>query len=867
MKKLKLLLILGAFTLTATPMVGNSRIKLTSQTLMHEMRATVYPQNGAQLADRYVSLQWPLHEDHNSVGAGLDGVEEEKSKKLDPLGRNYQVRLSQDIHFNQNVISAYTSWPFYNPENNIRSGRWFWQYGYVNSDGTTEWSETNSFDVVPNALKFAPPTYRNFMTNLPSTHPRILVFEKDWNQVIESSKDKIEREWYLHESAKIMKTPIVDFHNSINTDLLKGLDSEFKKNSMLTRESRRFVDKEEGNLEVLIRTYILTKDKKYAEIAIDRLKSMITWKKSPYMKGDFNQATYLLLASTAYDSFYNILDEETKKLLLTEIKENGTKIFNHFVNHLANHIADNHNWQMNLRIFTFAAFAVYGDLEEADKWTEYSYEIWRARFPGLNEDGGWHNGDSYFQVNARTLIEVPYFYSRVSGYDFFSDPWYAGNALYVMYQQPPFSKSGGNGSGHQKVYKPNSIRVSYADALARLLNHPFLAQYSEMIIEKEPNILKKAFMAKPGDLAWFRIVCNKPLPKPITLGHLPVGCVFPQTGLASFLSNWGDLHRNAMVSFRSSPYGSTSHALANQNAFNTFFDGRPLFYSSGHHISFIDEHGVYCHRASRAHNTILVNGMGQKIGTEGYGWIPRHYVGKEISYVLGDASNAYGEVISKLWQNRAKEAKIDFSPKNGWDKNHLETFRRHIVTLGDASITFIYDELEADEPVTWDYLLHTVKEPMQQSESNKILTIKATNGKAESDAYLFSSGKVKTNMTDQFFTPAINWLRADAKGNFESYANHWHFTATSEKSKNYRFATVLVTHHRDAHKIEVKQNKKGIITVGDWVIKANLDVNSKAYFEIKNRVTNSKIVLDDSTSIYDMMGNTILEDKFPSLEI
>mgnify|MGYP000287843496 FL=1 len=89
-----------------------------------------------------------------------------------------------------------------------------------------------------------------------------------------------------------------------------------------------------------------------------------------------------------------------------------------------------------------------------------------------------------------------------------------------------------------------------------------------------------------------------------------------------------------MLSFRSSPYGSTSHALANQNAFNTFFGGKAIFYSSGHRTGFTDDHCMYAYRNTRAHNSILVNGMGQKIGTEGYGWIPRYYEGEEISYVV-----------------------------------------------------------------------------------------------------------------------------------------------------------------------------------------------------------------------------------------
>lgn len=156
----------------------------------------------------------------------------------------------------------------------------------------------------------------------------------------------------------------------------------------------------------------------------------------------------------AYDALYDVLDNATRKFLLNEIKEFGSSMYKHDINRLENHIADNHVWQMTFRILTMAAFTVYGELPEADAWTDYCYNLWLARFPGLNKDGGWHNGDSYFHVNLRTLVEVPYFYTRLTGYNYFSDPWYQGNALYVIYQQPPFSKSGGNGSSHQNILTP-----------------------------------------------------------------------------------------------------------------------------------------------------------------------------------------------------------------------------------------------------------------------------------------------------------------------------------------------------------------------------------------------------------------------------
>lgn len=593
-----------------------------------------------------------------------------------------------------------------------------------------------------NPQKFCPPALKTVLSGLPKSHPRVWVMKDEWKDFMKRSKSATEYQWYIEVADKAVNSPMPSV-DKIDTRGAEKLDNEVKRQALITRESRRVIDKEETNTEALIRAYLLTQDKRYYEAAIARVLEMISWSDHQNVAGDFNAATMLSLCSMAYDSFYDLLSDDLKAQLLKEIKHRGGEFYANFNNRLENHIADNHVWQMTLRIFTMAAFSVYGEMPEADTWVDYCYNVWLARFPGLNKDGGWHNGDSYFTVNTRTLIEVPYYYSKLSGFDFFSDPWYQGSIMYTIFQQPPFSKSGGNGSSHQNVVRPNSIRVSYTDALARLTGNTYAADYTRRTLEKEPNYLKKALLAKPGDLAWFRLQCNKPLPQGAGLADLPMGYVFPATGLASFMTNWNSVGRNAMISFRSSPYGSTSHALANQNAFNTFYGGSSLFYSSGHHISFIDEHSLYCHRATRAHNTILVNGMGQRIGTEGYGWIPRYYVGEKIGYVVGDASNAYGKVISPLWLERGKQSKLDYSPANGWDENHLKTFRRHIVELGTSGLVFIYDELEADEPVTWSYLLHTVINPMTVKENQDYVHIQATN---------------KTELLTLICSPVASWL-------------------------------------------------------------------------------------------------------------
>ena len=836
---------------------AQATIKLTDITLMHEMRATPSPTDKAVVSDRSVSFQWPLKEN----------VNKDKTKL------RYSLRYSADPTFKKGTIQVETRWPFFNPEKDLAPGTWHWQYGYI-IDGKTQWASTQQFTVKANPDKFCPPSLKTALAGLSKAHPRVWINADDWKSFMKDSRSKAEYQWHLDYAEKTLKTPMQS-GNDINSKLADGLKNEMQRKAMLTRESRRIIDKEESNVEALIRTYLLTQDKRYSTEALKRIFTMVEWDKHASVQGDFNASALLSLCSMAYDSFYNLLTDAQKQELLQQIKQRGTSFYDGFNNRLENHIADNHVWQMTLRIFTLASFSVYGDLPEADAWVDYCYNLWLARLPGLNKDGGWHNGDSYFTVNTRTLIDIPYLYSRLTGFDFFSDPWYQGNIDYTMFQQPPFSKSGGNGSGHQNVMRPNNIRISYLDALARLTGNTYAADFVNRTLKVEPNHMRKAFLSKPGDLSWFRLQCNKPLPTGEGLAGLPMGYVFPQSGLASFITNWDRTGRNAMLSFRSSPYGSTSHAIANQNAFNTFYGGASLFYSSGHHIAFVDKHSLFCERATRAHNTILVNGMGQRIGTEGYGWIPRYYVGEKIGYVLGDASNAYGKVISPTWLQRAKEAELEYSPENGWDENHLKTFRRHIVTLGKTGINFIYDELEADEPVTWDYLLHTVINPMTVEKKEGYVHVQATNKNGISDAYLFSSGELKTDVTDQFFAPAVNWLRADAKGNFAKFPNHWHFTASSEKKQVYRFATIINTHAmpKDASQkfAEPQMLKDGSIKFGSWIIKVNVSAEGKPSFVVRCTRSDYDASVsyqgDEATIVREDGYETTLNDKVPKLEI
>jgi len=164
---------------------------------------------------------------------------------------------------------------------------------------------------------------------------------------------------------------------------------------------------------------------------------------------------------------------------------------------------------------------------------------------------------------------------------------------------------------------------------------------------------------------------------------------------------------------------------------------------------------------------------------------------------------------------------------------------------------------------------------MNVDKTREYVHIRATSKDGASDAYLFSSGTLETDTTSRFFVPAVNWLRADEKGHFAPYPNHWHFTATSDKQKVYRFATIVYTHAKenDAENAQTapRKLKDGSIQIGDWNIKANISTAGKPSFEVRNtrKDCDASISYKDygATVIHDNGKKTELKDEVPELEI
>lgn len=333
---------------------------------------------------------------------------------------------------------------------------------------------------------------------------------------------------------------------------------------------------------------------------------------------------------------------------------------------------------------------------------EYYYELWTARAPasGFNRDGIWHNGTGYFSANILTLAYMPSLLSFVSRYDFLSHPWYQNAGRSLVYTCPPGSKSNGFGDSSEKGSEPNRLVAAFADYLACETGNSYAGWYAGEC----RDLLRRDY-----ELRLYRMCTDQDYNTAFPAGADKM-VWYKDAGEVAMHSAPEDTGKDLALSFRSSTFGSGSHTTASQNAFNLLYKGVDVYRSTGYYQNFSDAHNLMSYRHTRAHNSLLVNGIGQPYSTEGYGSVMRAMGGQHISYCLGDASHAYRSISNDpMWVDYFKQAGIEQTPENGFGATPLTKYRRHVLMLHPHTV-IVYDELEASEAVRWEWLLHSPTE-------------------------------------------------------------------------------------------------------------------------------------------------------------
>lgn len=760
-------------------------------TRIHEnVRETPYPQSFHQPYLNPVPLLVPV---------GM--------KKSDYL--QFALSREKDFTGNTTIISKPVAWCMFNPHQILSSGTWYWRFRSVSKSGENmDWSPTYSFTITDDIPQFVTPAFEEVGKAMAEKRPRIYCFLEDG---LEEARGKMR-------SHK-------EFNRMISS-AREGLAADYSTDTLPYRHASAMV----VHCEKLHTAYTLLQKDVYAEKMVRQIRwllpSQVTNRQldNDFYAGDL---AYLFACTyeTCYDRFTPDERQQMEQLMLRIIAHYKP----HFFGSMENHIFNNHLWQFTFRRLLQAAMVLYDKYPEAREFFEYGYELWTARAPatGFNRDGNWINGTCYFSANAVTLYYIPSLFSYLTGTDFFRHPWYRAVGSSMVYSWPPLSQSVSFGDGHEQMNdKPLIVRSAFAEFLARETGDPYAAWYTSIDKRYEMD----------DELRLYRMV--RPESQKTQTGipaDEPKARWFRDSGEMIANSAMEDYRNNLCLSFHSSPFGSGSHTHSDQNAFNLHFRGVPVYGSSGYYMNFADAHNLLSYRNTRAHNTLLVDGIGQPFSTKAYGNIVRMLGGEHISYALGDASNAYCGVSEyPMWIKNFANQHLEQSAENGFGETPLTLYRRHIFLLHPDKV-LIYDEMEAKKPVRWDWLLHSPV-PFTINEQTKQLITRNEEKQFEAVAQLFSSQDCTLTQTDRFVAPPDETKAVRG----EALANQWHLTAGFAPGKRNRILTIIQVQADGKTASEIVREGNDRLRCGDWIIEAELDTRKPASLQIFNESNKAK---------------------------
>lgn len=764
-------------------------------------------------------------------------------KKLDDYDR-YDFQLSRKADFSEAKSVSGLRMAMYNNHAALAPGRWYWRYRV--SGG--KWSEANSFEISENTPKFESPTVAEAEAMMPKSHPVIF----DNMEVAENTPDRRALLKILRNKAAKAYVKAPESYKVQGKEIPSGA-SKSQYDQIMKFRLRYELEPMCGDIHSMLTVYRIDGDERFLEKSLELARDIA--KRNPsetFRMSDFSGARCMSTLAEVYDTAYDRLTPEEKarfkEFAITVGRELVARCMEENVGS-ADGILMAHFFQHTFcDLFNTASIMRPHD-KEADDWFAMLYDIWLSRSPGGGylDDGVWPNGNmGYIHVNMESMVKNYLLFKKLFGVSTFSHPWYANCADALALTFPANSVGDGFGDGSDGN-KMNMLRPDFAYILGMELDNPFAIAYARQVKDLpdgKPYRFNKALFPE------YRLLAVKRA-EPKGNYEIPDAAVFPSTGIAVMHTDPTDAIDNLFFSFRSSPFGVGSHGLAEQNSFNLSYGGKDIFYPTGYKITTDDKHYLLCHKHSRARNTILVDGMSQAYSHGAYGWIPRFLDGENISYAMGDASNAYVpfDISAINWQTVLE--KVDaFNSKEGFiisdeDNPRVKKFRRHVAMLRPG-IVVVYDDLEADKDVTWTFQLNGRERSNMSMDGTSVI---ANTDNCTARADLFGPSALRTTFSDTCRVKPVDWLNPQrGRKAMEFEANHYNASFENPaKSRAMRFLAVIRVVPGEGAVVEkVAPAADGSIAVDGYKITAELDPAKDARLEIAHKASGETLLVGPS---------------------
>ncbi|EIQ00420.1 Heparinase II/III-like protein [Opitutaceae bacterium TAV1] len=711
--------------------------------------------------------------------------------RVDERAASYEVELSPDRSFPKDsrlIRVENIPYSFYNYSSPLAAGQWFWRYFVKTADGRlSNPGPVRSFIVPPDAETLPLPTPADLLARMPA-HPRVFVTpatlatfrarrEGASRDAWESIREKAEA--ILKGQPPVLPVTRVPLARAEIKHSSVSISQSWKKGDPIRRQvfwldakgaawwtpafSYKGLSSSATKADVLSLAWLISGDERYAEAArkwLDHVAQFrIDWHLDPQTRAGHDTVVYayeygLKAAALAYDRLYDRLTPAERGAVIAHIEYHvesaGTWIRDKSLVHL-NYQSSHVQQCMHALLTTVLATAK--DSPAIDKWVAYIVPQYVNRIAWTSEDGGYFEGQTYGHKFAM-ILEGLAAIRTACGIDLFRQPALRNAGRYWLYAMNLNYWFNHWGDNYSLIWPWANPRDAYISGfLAAMTHDPYVKWYADTVL------------TDPENIPFYYISGQAPAARPPV--DIPQARVFPLTGTVTAYDRFYD-HQSARVFFRSSPWGSHSHSHADQNGFVIHAGGEILAPDTGYYTYAGDTYHYKWSKATVAHNSMLVNGRGQGNPPDitAKGKITEFFHGGRATFFVGDASQAY--------------------------EKPLQVFRRAMLFIRPATWV-VYDELEADTPASFNWLLNVFQKPDITPDARRIVVAQQAM-RLQVDHLLPENVGYTANNNRPFpvKTPGRMWSRIT-----EAFPQPWHIEVTNERAAKDESFLALLQAYRD----------------------------------------------------------------------
>ena len=393
-------------------------------------------------------------------------------------------------------------------------------------------------------------------------------------------------------------------------------------------------------------------------------------------------------AALLYDWLYHDLDEDFRERARRKLLLQARRMFHrgHLkkakgIHYWQQDPQNNHRMHRDAGLALCVLAAASGAPEE--QWIlKKTHDELKFMHDWLAEDGSFHESSSYMAFGVQYAVLAFDAADRCLGTDLLGHDFFKNNPLFRVHLLTPglkslfpFGDAGGMGYYNNYLFK----------CTARHQTRDLQAAVWEAY-----EVDRKSY-----HYDWFSLIWYDPTLEAGSLENLPKTGFFPDIGLGVVRDGWEE--KDTALLFKCGPYGGhTLNKYRNERNFHyiNVAHNHPdansfQLFTRGHQIA-TDDHYPNV-KITRAHNTILVDGKGQKGG--GQGW----------TQPLGRSDmTKLANVIT--WKEAGKVIVMEGEAGGLYDA--LERFRRLIVWV-EGDYILLMDDIIAEREVEMTWLLHS----------------------------------------------------------------------------------------------------------------------------------------------------------------